>query len=207
MELPAQGVGQFLRAGAVQGQALSVQVQELEPLQLFLGQLGHVARGAVGVAAAHQHGVLYEQVHELGEGEKVPLFLVGLQPVVQLQNGLQGADGQDVAALGHVGLHARKDVQPVGQLQHVLRPAAHRGQVAVQVVELQGIEVLGEAQGVQPGPVGLVKEPVGIGGGKGQLFGQLSVGVKIKSQGKNLLSEQSGAENAQGHPQGGECQE
>ena len=45
-----------------------------------------------------------------------------------------------------------------------------------------------QAKGIQTGPSGLTKEPVGIGSRKGQLFSQLPMGMKIKSQVKNLLS-------------------
>ena len=56
-----------------------------------------MAAGAEGVAAAHYHRVLVEQIHQLGEGQEISLLLVGLQPPVQLQNGLQRPDGQDMA--------------------------------------------------------------------------------------------------------------
>ena len=105
-----------------------------------------------------------------------------------------------MAALGHIRLHARKDAQSVGKFQHILRTAAYCGQIAVEFIELQSIEVFGEAQGIQTGPPGFTEEPVGISGGKGQLFGQLSMGVKIKSQRKNLLSKQCGEQNGQSHP-------
>ena len=75
-----------------------------------------MAGGAEGVAAAHNHRILRKEVHELGEGQESPLFLVGLQPPVQLQDSLQGTDGQDVAALRHIGLHAGEDLQAVFQL-------------------------------------------------------------------------------------------
>ena len=47
--------------------------------------------------------------------------------------------------------------------------------------------MLGQAQAVQPGPAGLTEQPVGVGGGKRQLFGQLAVGVEIKQQQKHFL--------------------
>ncbi len=43
---------------------------------------------------------------------------MGFQAAVQLQDGLQGADG-GCAPLGHVGLHPGEDPQAVGQLQAV----------------------------------------------------------------------------------------
>ena len=107
---------------------------------------------------------------------------MGLQAAVQLQDGLQRADGENVSALGHVGLHARKDPQAVGQLQRVSQAAAHGGKMAVELVKVQGIEMLGQAQGVQSGPACLTEEPVRIDGGKGELFCQLPVGVKIETQ-------------------------
>lgn len=90
-------------------------------------------------------------------------------------------------ALGHIGLHARKDPQTVGQLQYILLSAAHRGQVAVELVKVQRVEMLRQTQGVQPGPACFTEKPVGVGGGKGELFGQLPVGVKIKAQGKTFF--------------------
>ena len=200
---PCQGVGQLLCTRPVQCQILSVEIQKTEMAQLLLRQLRHMARSTVGVAAPHQHGIFLKQAYQLGKGKKLPLLLMGFQPVIELQNGLQRANGQDVASLGHIGLHTWEHPQAIFQLQYILRPAAHRGEVAVELFELQGVEMLRQAQGVQSGPAGLTEEPIGIGGGEGQLFGQLSVGVKIKSQGKNLLSEQCGEENRQRHPQGG----
>ena len=136
------------------------------------------------MAAAHYHRVLVEQIHQLGEGHKISLLLVGLQPPVQLQNGLQRPDGQDVAPLGHIGLHTGENFQAVLQLQGVPDPSAHRGDVAVHIGKLEGVEVLRQAQGVQSGPSGLAEEPVGVGGGKWELFGQLPMGVKIQAQEK-----------------------
>ena len=51
--------------------------------------------------------------------------------------------------------------------------------------------MLCQAQGVQAGPSGLAEEPIGVGGGKGELFRQLPVGVKIQAQEENLLSYRS----------------
>ena len=99
-----------------------------------------------------------------------------------------------MSALGHIGLHAGEDAQAVGELQSVAHPAALGGEITVQVGKLEGVEVLGEAESVQPGTPGLVEEPVGVYGGKGQLFGQLSVSVKIKTQENNLLSYDSRVE-------------
>ena len=143
--------------------------------------------GAVGVGTADQHRVFLQQIHQRREGEELALFLIGLQAAVQLQNGFQRADGENVPALGHVGLHARKDPQAVGQLQYILPPAAHRGEVAVELIKVQRVEMLRQAQGIQPGPAGLAEEPVGVDSGKGKLFGQLPVGVKIKAQGKTFF--------------------
>ena len=93
VQLSPQGVGEPLGALPVQSQVLAVQIQKLQAAKLLLRQLGHMAAGAEGVAAAHYHRVLVEQIHEPGERQKVPLLLVGLQPAVQLQNGLQWPDG------------------------------------------------------------------------------------------------------------------
>lgn len=104
---------------------LAVQVQKFQAAQLLLRQLGHMARGAEGVAAAHHHRVLLKQIHQPGKGKEAALLLVWLQPAVQLQNGLQWPDGQDMAAFGHIGLHAGEDLQTVFQLQDVPRSAAY----------------------------------------------------------------------------------
>ena len=104
-----------------------------------------MARRAEGVAAAHQHRVLVKQLHQPGEGQEIPLLLVGFQPAVQFQDGLQGADGQDVAPFGHIGFHTGKDPQSISQFQCVPNPPADRGEVAVQLGKLQGIEMLCQA--------------------------------------------------------------
>ena len=122
----------------------------MEAAQLLHGLLRHPAGGPEGVGAAHQHRVLLQQVQQVGQGEEGLLLLMGFQAAVQLQDGLQGADGEDVPPLGHVGLHPGEDPQAVGQLQAVPHPAAHRGEVAVEVPELEGVEVLGEAQASSP---------------------------------------------------------
>ena len=140
-----QGVGEPLGALPVQSQILAVQVQKLQTAKLLLGKLGHVAGGAEGMAAAHQHRVLAEQLHQLGEGQEPPLLLVGFQPAVQLQDGLQGADGQDVAPFGHIGFHAGENFQAVLQFQSVPGSPAHRGDVAVHVGKLEGVEMLRQA--------------------------------------------------------------
>ena len=44
--------------------------------------------------------------------------------------------------------------------------------------------VVAVLKGVQPGPAGLTEEPISVDGGKGKLFGQLPVGVKIQAQEK-----------------------
>ena len=89
-----------------------------------------------------------------------------------------------MTALRHIRLHAGEDAQAVLQLQGVPDPSAHRGDVAVHIGKLEGVEVLRQAQGVQSGLSGLAEEPVGVGGGKWELFGQLPVGVKIQAQEK-----------------------
>ena len=88
-----------------------------------------------------------------------------------------------MTSFGHIGLHAGENLQAVLQFQGVPRSSAHRGDVAIHVGKLEGVEVLCQAQGVQPGPPGLAEEPVGVNGRKGELFGQLPVGVKINAQG------------------------
>ena len=89
-----------------------------------------------------------------------------------------------MAAFGHIGFHAGEDLQTVFQLQGVPRSAAYRGDVAVHAGKLEGIEVLRQTQGIQAGRSGLTEEPVGVGGGERELFGQLPVGVKIQTQEK-----------------------
>ena len=97
------------------------------------------------MAAAHHHRVLVKQIHQPGEGKKRAFFLIWFQPAVQLQDGLQRADGQDVAAFSHIGFHTRKDTQPISQFQCVPNPPADRGEVAIQLGKLQGVEMLCQA--------------------------------------------------------------
>ena len=160
----------------------------------------------VGMGASHHHRVLVEQIPQLGKGQEVPRRLVGGKTLVQLQDGLQRADGQNVPSLGDVRLHAGEDPQAVFQHQGVALPGASGREVAVQLVKLQGVEVLCQAEGVQAGVYGLAKEPVGVHRGEGQPLGQLAVGVKIQFQGDTSFLNQSGKQNGQGNPQQGDGQ-
>ena len=71
-----------------------------------------------------------------------------------------------MTALRHIRLHAGENFQAVLQLQSVPGSPAHRGDVAVHIGKLEGVEVLRQAQGVQASPSGLAEEPVCVGGGK-----------------------------------------
>ena len=79
-----------------------------------------------------------------------------------------------------IGLHAGENAKPVFQHQTIPFPAAHRGKIAVEPGKLESIEMLGKAKGVQTGPAGLTEKPIGVSGGKRQLFGQLAMGMKIQ---------------------------
>ena len=140
-QLPAQGIGLFFRTDTVQSQILSVKVQEGKTLQLLLGQFRHMPRCPIGVTTAHQHGVLRKQIQQLGKGQEVPFLLVRLQLTVHLQNSLHGADGQNVASFSYVGFHARENPQAIFQFQRVPCWTGHRGQIGVQVLKLQCIEM------------------------------------------------------------------
>ena len=85
-------------------------------------------------------------------------------------------------ALGNIRLHAGKDPQAVFQHQGVSLPAAFSRQVGIQLVELQGVEVLRQAQSGKASGLGFTEEPVGVGGGEGQSLCQLPMGVKIQFQ-------------------------
>ena len=128
---------------------------------------------------AHKDGVFRKQVHQPGKGQEVPLGLVGFQAAVQFQNGFHRPYRQDMPALGDVGLHAGEDGQPVKD-QGIPLPVGLGGDIAVEFGEAPGVEMLGQAEGVQPGRPGFAKKPVGVFFGKGQLFGQLAVGMKIQ---------------------------
>ena len=75
-------VGQPFRPLLIQGQVLAIEIQEFQTAQLLLRHLRHMARSPKGVPAAHHHWVLVEQVHELLKGQKLSLFLIGLQPPI-----------------------------------------------------------------------------------------------------------------------------
>ena len=65
-----RGISEPLGALPVQGQVLAVQIQKPQAAKLLLRQLGHMAGGAKGVAAAHHHRELLKQVHQPLEGEE-----------------------------------------------------------------------------------------------------------------------------------------
>ena len=132
-----------------------------------------------GVPCPHDHRVLVKEIPQLCKGKKAPLLLVGLQPPVQLQDILRLSDGQDVAALRNVRLHAREDAQPVTGHQGVPLPLTGGQQIAVELVKLQRVKMLGETEGMKSRPAGLPKEPVCVNNRKRQLFCQFPVGVKI----------------------------
>ena len=146
-----------------------------------------MTRCPIGMSAAHQNRVLVKEVHKAFKGQKISLLFMRLQSAVQLQDCLQRADGQNVSPFCHIRFHAGKNPQSVFQLQAVPDPAADRSQVAIKPAKLQGIEMLRQAQGIQPGSPGFCKKPVCIGGGKWQLLGKLAMGMKIKSQRKTFF--------------------
>ena len=111
-----------------------------------------------------------------------------------------------MAALGNVRLHAGEDPQAVFQNQCVALPGAFGGEIAVQFVELQGVEVFSQAEGVQTGFFCLAEKPVGVHRGEGQPFCQLAMRVKIQFQWSTSFLNQSGEQNGQRNPQQGDGQ-
>ena len=176
-----QPEGQLLSALAVLGDVLAVQVQKIKAHQQLRRQVGDVPARAERVARSHQDRVFVKKFKQLFRREEPVLCLVRLQAAVQLPDSLHRAGAQDVASLRDVGLHAGKNLQPACIFKDIGVPAflAPRLDVAVKGVELLGVEMLGQADGVQAGAARLAQQPVGIFGGERQIFCQLPMCVKI----------------------------
>ena len=91
-QLVAQAVGQPFNAHAVFGDVLAVEVDEIKPGQLVVGQVGNMAAFTEGVGGADQNRIFVKQAGQRGKGQKLSALLVGFQPAVQLPDGVHRAD-------------------------------------------------------------------------------------------------------------------
>ena len=136
----------------------------------------------VRVSGAYQNVVFPEQVQQLFKREKMSRLLMCGQPLIEFQNRFYSSQRQDMPALGNIRFHAREYPQSVFQQKGISFPFALMQKIAVQLIELQRIEVLGQAQGIQPSRLCFAEQPVGILGGKRKPFGQFPVSMKIQFQ-------------------------
>ena len=176
-----QPEGQLLGALTVLGDVLAVQVQKIKAHQQLRRQVGDVPAVPEGVPRPHQDRVFGKEFQQLRRREEPVFGLVRLQAAVHLPDGLHRADAQHMPAFRNVGLHAGKNAQSARVFKYIGVPVlfAPRFDVAVKGVELLGVEMLGQADGVQAGAARLAQQPVGVFGGERQIFCQLPMCVKI----------------------------